>query len=257
MAFFYKETNGYNEYKPVRITIFSIVCLILIIGLFSSFYTIETGEIGVLKYFSSVTDIKSEGLHFKIPFISSVDKMSIRDIKMFSKLEVSSKDIQTIEISSQLAFSIPQKNARSIYQKYKLEVTDIFLYPLMQEKIQSTIAKYPIDGFVENRPLIAKQILKDIQAEATKKGIIVSDYMIMNHDFSEEFNASIEQKKIAEQKAQKAEYELQQTRLDAEAQKLKQASLSPFVLQEMAIKKWDGKLPTYYSGDQLPFISTK
>ena len=46
-------------------------------------------------------------------------------------------------------------------------------------------------------------------------------------------------------------------KLEAEAQKVKQASLSEMVLQEMAINKWDGKLPQYFSGDQLPFITLK
>jgi hypothetical protein len=46
-------------------------------------------------------------------------------------------------------------------------------------------------------------------------------------------------------------------KLEAEAQKVKQASLSPMVLQEMAINKWDGKMPQYFSGSQLPFITIK
>jgi hypothetical protein len=29
------------------------------------------------------------------------------------------------------------------------------------------------------------------------------------------------------------------------------------VLQEKAIDKWDGKLPQYYSGGELPFILSK
>ena len=34
----------------------------------------------------------------------------------------------------------------------------------------------------------------------------------------------------------------------------KQKSLNAMVLQEKAIDKWDGKLPQYYSGKELPFI---
>ena len=81
--------------------------------------------------------------------------------------------------------------------------------------------------------------------------------MITNHDFSDEFDKAIENKKVAEQGALKAKYDLQRVKLEAEAQKEKQKSLSPLVLQEKAIDKWDGKLPNYFSGNQLPFITAQ
>ena len=81
--------------------------------------------------------------------------------------------------------------------------------------------------------------------------------LITNHDFSEDFNKAIEDKKIAEQGALTAKFTLERMKLEAEAQKVKQASLSPMVLQEMAINKWDGKMPQYFSGGQLPFITIK
>ena len=45
--------------------------------------------------------------------------------------------------------------------------------------------------------------------------------------------------------------------LEAKAQMEKQKSLNQMVLQEKAIDKWDGKLPQYYSGGELPFIFSK
>ena len=64
-------------------------------------------------------------------------------------------------------------------------------------------------------------------------------------------------KKIAEQGALTAKFTLERMKLEAEAQKVKQASLSPLVLQEMAINKWNGQLPQYFSGEQLPFLTIK
>ena len=75
--------------------------------------------------------------------------------------------------------------------------------------------------------------------------------------FSDEFNKAIEDKKIAEQGALKAKYDLERVTLEAKAQLEKQKSLNQMVLQEKAIDKWDGKLPQYYSGGELPFIMTK
>ena len=85
-------------------------------------------------------------------------------------------------------------------------------------------------------------------------GIIVKSLSLTNHDFSDEYNKAIEAKKVAEQGALKAKYDLERVTLEAEAQLKKQKSLNAMVLQEKTIDKWDGKLPQYYSGKELPFI---
>jgi len=142
-----------------------------------------------------------------------------------------------------------------VYSTYKTDIESILIIPVLQEKIQSNVAKYPIDQFVENRQTIASDIANAVRQQVQHTGIIIHEFLLVNHDFSDAYDKSIEAKKIAEQNAQRASYELEQKRLEAEAQKLKQASLTPLVLQEMAIQKWDGKLPYYWGGNgQLPFI---
>ena len=242
--------------KDVKLTLGVIASAIILLALYLSFYTIETGEVGVVKYFGSIRNITDEGLQFKVPFISSVDKISIRNNKIFVDLEVSTSDMQTIRVQSQLVYSIPATSVRRVYSTYKTDIESILLLPILQEKIQSSVAMYPIEQFVEKRPTIASEIASAVREQVQSSGVIIHEFLLVNHDFSQEFDKSIERKKIAEQNAQRAAYELEEKRLEAEAQKLKQAALTPLVLQEMAILKWDGKMPYYYSGNgALPFIS--
>lgn len=42
--------------------------------------------------------------------------------------------------------------------------------------------------------------------------------------------------------------------LKAEQLRIRAKGLTPEILQEMAIERWDGKLPATYSGEKLPFI---
>lgn len=55
----------------------------------------------------------------------------------------------------------------------------------------------------------------------------------------------------AEQEAAKIEAETKVIKAEAEkkANELMKLSLSELLLQQQWIKKWDGKLPTYYGGD--------
>ena len=105
----------------------------------------------------------------------------------------------------------------------------------------------------------AIEILKsEVEERFTEKvkdsGVIVKSLSLTNHDFSDEYNKAIEAKKVAEQGALKAKYDLERVTLEAEAQLKKQKSLNSMVLQEKAIDKWDGKMPQYFSGKELPFI---
>ncbi|MGB7414925.1 MAG: SPFH domain-containing protein, partial [Thermosynechococcaceae cyanobacterium] len=98
-------------------------------------------------------------------------------------------------------------------------------------------------------------------------GLIVDDTSLVNISFSPEFSQSIEAKQIAEQEAKKAQYQAQKAAQEsvalvnrakgqAEAQRLQKLSLTPAILQQQAIEKWDGKFPMVMGGSgTLPLIN--
>ena len=229
---------------------------LLIIGA-NGFYTIDTGERGVILRFGKLTGVAGEGLNMKIPFIDEVKKMSIRDHNLTMRTEVSSSDIQTIAVEVGLVYSLGPNYVDRVFQTYGVSIENTLVRPTLSEKINAVIAEYPIEAFVEKRAEISNRINVTFADQVAGSGIVVKSLLITNHDFSDEFNKAIEDKKIAEQGALAARFTLERMKLEAEAQKIKQASLSDMVLQEMAINKWDGKLPDYFSGSQLPFIKIK
>lgn len=240
--------------KPV---VWGAVALAAIIVLASSFYTIDTGERGVVLRLGRLTKVAGEGLNLKAPFIDKVTKMSIRDHNLTVSSEVSSSDIQTIGVDVGLVYSLNPEQVGYIFQTYGTNIENTLVLPTLAEKINAVIAEYPIEAFVEKRAEISNRINTTFANQVAGSGIQVKSLLITNHDFSDEFNKAIEDKKIAEQGALTAKFTLERMKLEAEAQKIKQASLSEMVLQEMAINKWDGKMPQYFSGSQLPFITIK
>ncbi len=238
-----------------KIIVWATIGIVALVLLFSSFYTIDAGERGVILRFGKITAIADEGLNVKIPFIDEVNKMSIRDRNLTLAVEASSSDIQSIAVDVALVYSLNESEVGHIYQTYRNDIERILITPTLSEKINAIIAEYPIESFIEKRAEISNKIRAAFTTQVQGVGITVKSLLITNHDFSDEFNKAIEAKKVAEQNALRAKFTLEQKRLEAEAQKIKQASLSPMVLQEMAISKWDGKLPYYFSGEQLPFIT--
>lgn len=224
---------------------------------YSSYHIIETGERGVVLRLGKFTGIMNEGLNFKIPFMEKVVPMSIRDDKLTLKLDVSSSDIQTISVEESLVYALKPESVGKVYQTYGVKYADILIRPTLAEITNSVIAAYPIEQFVEKRTEISNTIRAEFIERMEGTGVVVKSLSLTDHDFSDEYNKAIEAKKVAEQGALKAKYDLERVTLEAEAQLKKQKSLNELVLREKAIDKWDGKLPQYYSGDNLPFISAK
>ncbi len=240
-----------------KIVGWAIVAVLAIVLIFSSFYTIDAGERGVILRFGKIVAVADEGLNAKIPFVDKVNKMSVRDRNLTLSTEASSSDIQSIAVDVALVYSLNETEIAHIYQTYRNDIERILITPTLSEKINAIIAEYPIESFIEKRAEISNKISSAFTNQVKGAGITVKSLLITNHDFSDEFNKAIEAKKVAEQNALRAKFTLEQKRLETEAQKIKQASLSPMVLQEMAINKWDGKLPEYFSGEQLPFLTIK
>ena len=82
---------------------------------------------------------------------------------------------------------------------------------------------------------------------------------MVNFGFSPEFSKAIEAKQIAEQYAKQAEFALKKATQDAQAQinrakgqsesqRLHRQTLTPEILQQQAIEKWNGQFPTVMGG---------
>lgn len=223
--------------------------IIAFIAIMSSFSIIETGERGVVLRLGEYKYTMNEGLNFKAPFIDSVYKMQIRDRSYNSDVEVSSKDMQTIKISSSLVYSLDSQKVGDIYRRYGNNIESTIIKPTVAEVINATIAQYPIEEFVSKRDEISKRIMGTIQTRLSGIGIDIKSFLITNHDFSDDYNKAIEQKKIAEQAAITAEYNKQKAQLDSEANKYRNEGLSKYVLMEKFLDKWDGHMPKVLTGN--------
>ena len=255
----YSDHDNYTPKKSIFATGMAVssllfVAIFVLVMIASSVEIINTGERGVILRLGKYSGIMDEGLNFKTPFMDSVVEMNIREVTHNAKLEVSSKDMQTILVDMSLIYALDPEMVGKVYQKYGMRYEEVVVKPTLAEITNSVIANYPIEQFVEKRKEISDQIYSAFEMKTQGTGVKIHSLLITNHDFSDEYNRAVEQKKVAEQGALKAKFDIERVTLEAKAQMEKQKSLNPMVLQEKAIDKWDGKLPQYYSGDSLPFI---
>lgn len=257
----------------VKLIALGVLVAVIAILLSASSYTVNTGEVAVISTFGKITDIKGEGLHFKMPFVQNAEMLEVRErLYYFSKdnntdtsLSVSTKDIQSINIELTVQASI--SDAGKLFRSFNGKHETRFIRPRVREIVQATISKYTIEEFVSKRTEISRQILEDLKDDFEVYGLAVSNISIINHDFSDEYEIAVEQKKVAEQaverakaeqqkilleaenKVKLAEYLLREKELQAQANAVESKSLSFELLFKMAIERWNGVLPSVLGSD--------
>lgn len=256
-----------NIMKTKKAITLSVVALVVVILLFSSFTTIKTGEVGIRVRLGKVVNTKTnEGINFKIPFIETIERMNVKVQKVEVNANSSSKDLQVLDEVVAVNYRIDSKKAKSLYKNVGTGYREVVLEPAIQESIKAVTSRYTAEELITNRSEVSKKCMDELSKKVNKYGIIVSDFNITNFSFSQEFDKAIEEKQVAEQKVLTAKQELEREKIEAEkkivaaeaekkANELKQQSLTDNIIREKFIEKWDGKLPTVMGGNNMLDVS--
>ncbi|MDR2365988.1 MAG: prohibitin family protein [Zoogloeaceae bacterium] len=283
------ENGSVFRYAPL-VAIAAIAAVVLIAA---SYYTIEQGYRGIALRFGEVYKVAEPGLNFKIPFIDNIWELEVRTQKDARKIEAYSKDSQPVDMAISINFHLNAGGVGKIYSDYGINYRDRLIEPKLMALPKDTIGKYAAIELVQNRDMVSKQILDDLIAYFTPLGIIVESLNIENIDFSQAYEASVEQRMQAEVEVQKVKQNLERERLNAEMvrvqaqgeadakvaqakaeseaimlrgaaeakaieQKAKALALNPSLVKLYEAEKWDGKLPeTMIPNQSIPVIGGK
>lgn len=232
-----------------RTRIIAAVVTAIILFLVFCVRVVNVGEVGIITRFGVVSRQSESGLIIKFPWpIERLTIMNIQIQKEQQDASAATKDLQTVTTTLALNYNLTAATAdtvfRSIGPDYKNRIVD----PVLQETIKSITSQYNADELISKRPAVEAAMYKELSEKLTKRGITVDNVSIVNFGFSDKFSDAIEQKQVAQQNAQKAEYELQTAQLQSQAQDVQARTLTPEYLQLQAIQKWDGKMPQYVGG---------
>jgi regulator of protease activity HflC (stomatin/prohibitin superfamily) len=253
--------------RPQRATAFLpfavIVVFLVLFALFSAFGTVPAGHRGVVTRLGRVTgEVKGEGFYVKVPVLDSVHIMDCRIQKEQVTTECSSKDLQPIDTTIALNFSLLPDRSADVFQTIGVDYLSKVISPAMQEGVKAAIARYTSEELVTKREEVRRQMTTLLYDRLAPLGIKTETLNIVNLAFGKAFNAAIEAKVTAEQNALAAknvlaqrEYEAQQlvatARGKADAMRIEAEALttSPQILQLRWLERWDGRLPLYLAGD--------
>jgi len=250
----------------------AIFALILVFGCFTY---VPVGNTGVVKTLGAPRGkIFSNGVHFKLPFVQSVEMVNNQIQKLEVDANAVSKDLQAVTSRIAVNFSVNVGASVDIVRNIGAQLyMDKILSPAVQESVKSVTAKYTAEGLITERAKVGAEIASGLSEKVTSYGIIVREFNIVNFDFSDAFNKAIEEKQVAQQNLLRVKTEQEQLIVKAEAQakaaeeearailvraeaqaeanrKIAQ-SLTANLVEYEKLQKWDGKLPAVSGGNAI------
>lgn len=259
-----------NSSKIKLISFVLLIISIITFG-FSTFTIVNVSRVGIQSTFGKVDDkVLDEGAHLILPWVD-VTEVVIASQQASSRSEAASKDMQVVFAGITLNYNVIPGKARDLYSiTPRLDYEQQFIEPAMNEVFKAIVARYTAEELITKRSEVSESIIKDLQAKLSKYFISVNNLNIVEFNFSKSFNAAIEEKVTATQKALTAERDLERAKFvaqqrveqakgEAEAIRIQSEAITKNggaeYVKLQAIQKWDGKLPQYSLGNSTPILN--
>jgi regulator of protease activity HflC (stomatin/prohibitin superfamily) len=258
-----------------------IVMVILIVG-FNSCERIDAGHVGVKVNLygtgKGVGDItECTGFVFYNPLSTRIYEFpTFMQHKEYIKTEdadnsfvVNSKDGSEFHVAPIINYSVQREKVPFIFGKYRRTLESIeegFLKTTIYDAFRMTANSYTAEELISNRQIFETKVRAKLDSDLLKEGFVISQ-LTSNLEYPETFKRAIEAKNNAVQQSLTAENQvktaeaqakikvataegnaqamLATARAEAESYKLKQSAITPMLLQQMWIEKWNGQVSQY------------
>jgi prohibitin 1 len=280
---FAKKTNNSNnnfDLNPLNLITIAVV-LFFATGIFISFKIIDTRERGIVKYMGKIEDkILMPGINFAIPFVSSIQTVNVTNTRYeLNSIKIYTKDQQRATLDIVVNYNINPNNVVSLYKNLgSLETSHIqntLMLPVLKSSITNELGQWTASDVIRSKEKIAQDVFDALINNVKEKDLIqFINFEIINIDLDDEYEKSVRQKVVAEQKAEKAlndtkriQEEAKQILISAEgeakAMKIKSDALSSnrnlieyekVQVERERVAKWNGQMPTTTIGGNSPVI---
>ena len=255
--------------RPLMYVIGGIVLVLVFFAVCCT--VVDSGEVGIKfhKWSASEQDYGGvegtcKGWVFYNPITTSVFTYpTFTQRKQYETFSVNAKDASIFEMDPTIAYRINPDKACDIFTKYRVGVKELeegYIRTCIYEAYRTCANQYTSDSLMSNRANFERDVRARLEKSLMAEGFIVEEFTSKITPPSS-LTAMIDAKNTAIQSALKAEGAAKAMRIKADAEayynKTIAASLSPMIVQEDMIEKWDGKLPQITGGNGMMFDVSK
>jgi len=251
----------------------------------------------VFNRWSGALKTVGQGVAWRIPWITQVQSypVALRTYTMVARgnegtergddsIDLPTKEGQHIRQDISVTYNTSQERSADVFRSFRgADISDIertFIRRTIITVSQNAAGLMSLTELISNqRGSLQERIQDDLQHEMNKMGFVVDKVNLGASHLPDIIEKQLQQKMAAQQQAQQAEYELQRqqtlakakvaeaqgdadstlvrARAQAEANQLLQQSLTPLLIQNKAIERWNGTLPQFTGSAPVPFLDLK
>lgn len=182
--------------KVIKIVLFSLLGVVVLLGVLTCFYTVDEKQQAVLTTFGQVTDVTGAGVHVKLPFgIQQAHKV---DVNVFQKLELgyrSKSNGESVSVESESSMITGDYNIVNVdfFVEYKISDPVKYLYAsenpeevlrnLIQSQVRNVVGSSTVDATLTDGKAGIQAQVKNLVAEILQKydiGLVLVDVRIQD-----------------------------------------------------------------------------
>lgn len=174
---------------------------------------------------------------------------------------INAKDGSEFSIDPTISLKIADGKSPQVFKKYRKELADVIngtLFNYVKDAFRIQLNKYTTDEIVSNRDMVEKAIEAHLSKALLKENFQL-EQLTSGLKYPNSIVEAVNAKNAAIQQAQKAQNELAVVKAEAEkkvvaaqaeaeANKLRTQALTPLILKQQWIEKWNGTIPTVITG---------
>lgn len=197
---------------------FVLILVAIAIFICSCIGIVPTGYTGILTTFGAVQDrTVSAGINFIAPW-QSVVTMDNRTQKVNVITQAFSSDIQQVDITLSVNYSIGQETARELYKTVGKDYYDNVMFPRIQENVKAVFSQYTAEALISNREILSSAVVDLMRNDMETYSINIVSIAIEDIDFTDAFTNAVEAKQVAAQNKLTAETQQAQKTMEQEAE---------------------------------------
>ncbi|MDP4537049.1 SPFH domain-containing protein [Alkalimonas collagenimarina] len=269
--------------------VLGIFILLFAVG---SFYTVDEGERGVVIRYGSLINVAEPGLHFKLPVIDSVRKISVQEqVELYRNMEAYSNDQQPAVMNLSVRYQIDSSRVDEVYRNFgtRQALIDRQVTRIVLEEAKTVLGQFNAATSIRERGRLNLEMAQAVQKSVTGP-VIILGVQVEDVSFSSAYEESVEQRMLAEVAVERERQNLERERVEADIVRTRAAAEAdrvraqaqaeadsirlrgnaeaeaireragaladnPLLVELVKAENWDGKLPTtMLPNSTVPFI---
>jgi regulator of protease activity HflC (stomatin/prohibitin superfamily) len=194
------------------------IAVAIIIGIWSAFYTIDEGHVGIVKRFGEATTQVNPGLHTKVPFADTIEELEIRTRKNTENMKASTFEQMPVQAEVSVNWTVNRIEAFELYKGYGGldQFESRILDPRLRSATKDALARFKAEQIIQNRGQVIQKIEETLLTAMSDFPVKLDSVQIENLILPQKYLQSIETKQTEKNLAAAEMHRLERQKLEAQ-----------------------------------------